>query len=302
MRSIMPFSCFTTDSRLSETTSDSTPRSVTRISSIAKPASTSASVRSTRRKPAPTKSSALDSRSAAGFRLRGWIQYSRGRIQDAVRNLKAAKEIDPNDADALLLLCNCYLISGKVSATRPLIGPLLTLDPLTPLTRCLPGFADASEGNLQAAVEPYRQMFDMDPGNPMARLFYLWILALNRRQDAVATVLEGFSHTERETVPARVAQFLTHALFGQRDDALATVTPDIEAVANASDVFARFLAEGYAAAGVPAARASLARDRGRSWLYQLSLPGSIRSLLRDAANRSTIRATVGRRTSTLAEF
>ena len=79
-----------------------------------------------------------------------------------------------------------------------------TLDPLTPLTRCLPGFASVSEGNLQA-VEPYREMFDMDPGNPMARLFYLWILALNRRQDAVATVLEGFSHTERETVPARVA-------------------------------------------------------------------------------------------------
>jgi TolB-like protein len=200
---------------------------------------------------------ALDSRSAAGFRLRGWIQYSRGRIQDAVRNLKAAKEIDPNDADTLLLLCNCYLISGKVSAMRPLIGRLLMLDPLTPLTRCLPGFADVSEGNLQA-VEPYREMFDMDPGNPMARLFYLWILALNRRQDAVATVLEGFPHTERETVPARVAQFLTHALFGQRYDALATVTPDIEAVATASDVFARFLAEGYASAGVP--------ERALHWL------------------------------------
>jgi TolB-like protein len=200
----------------------------------------------------------LESRSASGFRLRGWIQYSRGRIQDAVRNLKAALEIDPNDADALLLLCNCYLISGKVSATRPLIGHVLTLDPLTPLTRCLPGFADASEGNLQAAVEPYRQMFDMDRDNPMARLFYLWILALTGRADAVATVLEGFSHAERHTVPARIAQFLVHALFHRRRDALPAVTPDIEAVAMASDVFARFLAEGYAVAGAP--------ERALHWL------------------------------------
>lgn len=199
----------------------------------------------------------LDPGSAAGFRLRGWIEYSRGLIQDAVRSLKAAIEIDPNDVDALLLLCNCYLISGKVSAARPLIGPLLTLDPLTPLTRCLPGFADVSEGNLDA-VEPYRQMFDMDPGNPMARLFYLWILALNGRQDAVAMVLEGFSPAERETVPARVAQFLAHALFGRQHDALATVTPEIEAVATASDVFARFLAEGYAVARVP--------ERAMHWL------------------------------------
>jgi Tfp pilus assembly protein PilF len=64
----------------------------------------------------------LEPGSASGFRLRGWIEYSRGFIQDAVRNLKAALAIDPNDVDALLLLCNCYLISGKVSATRPLIG------------------------------------------------------------------------------------------------------------------------------------------------------------------------------------
>ena len=74
----------------------------------------------------------MEPRSASGFRLRGWIQYSRGLVQDAVRNLKAALDIDPNDADTLLLLCNCYLISGKVSATRPLIGHLLMLDPLTP--------------------------------------------------------------------------------------------------------------------------------------------------------------------------
>jgi TolB-like protein len=195
--------------------------------------------------------SALEPRSASGFRLRGWIQYSRGLIQDAVRNLNAALEIDPNDADTLLLLCNCYLISGKVSATRPLIGRLQILDPLTPLTRCLPGFADASEGNLRSAIEPYRQMFEMDPGNPMARLFYLWVLALNGRQDAVATVLEGFSLGERDTVPARLAQFLAHALFHRQRDALAAVTPDIEAVATASDVFARFLAEGYAVAGAP---------------------------------------------------
>ena len=43
------------------------------------------------------------------------------------------------------------------------------------------------------------------------------------------------------------------------------MTPDIEAVANASDVFARFLAEGYAVAGVPARALhwlAIAVDRG----------------------------------------
>ena len=117
-----------------------------------------------------------------------------------MRNLKKALEIDPNDVDTLLLLCNCYLISGKVPAARPLIARLLTLDPLTPLTRCVPGFADVSEGNLHSAVEPYRQMLEMDPGNPMARLFYLgsW---LSMAQHEAATVLEGFSQRSARPFP-----------------------------------------------------------------------------------------------------
>jgi hypothetical protein len=36
----------------------------------------------------------------------------------------------------------------------------------------VPGFAEIMESNLGAAIEPYRQMFEMDQSNPMARLFY----------------------------------------------------------------------------------------------------------------------------------
>jgi TolB-like protein len=193
----------------------------------------------------------LDPGSAAGLQLRGWIRYSSGRIQDAVRDLKAAQAIDPNDRDTLSLLSNCYLISGQASAARPLIDRVLAVDPLTPLTRCLPGWADVLEGRFTTAVEPYRQMFEMDPGNPMARLFYAWVLALNRQADAVRAIVEDFPLQVRDTVPARLALFLGHALAGNRQAALAMVTPDIEAVANATDVFPRFLAHGYALAGVP---------------------------------------------------
>ncbi|MGH9458117.1 MAG: tetratricopeptide repeat protein [Thermoanaerobaculia bacterium] len=120
----------------------------------------------------------LDNRSAAGFQLRGWMRYANGDVQEGVRDLKAALELEPHDPDTLVLLANCYLISGRVDAARPLIDRLVTLDPLTPLTRCMTGWADLLEGNLAAAVQPYREMFEMDRGNPMALLFYVWVLAL----------------------------------------------------------------------------------------------------------------------------
>jgi len=201
---------------------------------------------------------ALEPESASGLQLRGWIHYSRGRIQEAVRDLKAALEIDANSADTLSLLVNCYLISGKVSIARPLIGHLLAVDPLTPVSRCVPGWADALDGNLAAAVEPYRQMFEMDPGNPMARLFYVWVLALNRRTDAIGAIVEGFPPEERDALPARLAFFLAHALAGNSRDACASLTPEIEATATATDMFPRFLAQGYALSGLP--------ERALHWL------------------------------------
>jgi TolB-like protein len=204
------------------------------------------------------KAFALEPASASGLQLRGWIHYSRGRIQEAVRDLKAALEIDSNNADTLLLLINCYLISGKVSVARPLIDRLLAVDPLTPVSRCAPGFADLADGNFAAAVEPYRQMVEMDPGNPMARLFYVGLLALNRRTEAVGAILETFPPEVRDTVPARLAFFVGHALAGNLREAQATLTPEIEAIATGTDVFPRFLAMGYALVGVP--------DRAMHWL------------------------------------
>ena len=200
-----------------------------------------------------------------GLQLRGWIQYSRGRIQEAVRDLKAALDIDANNADTLLLLSNCYLISGRVSVARPLIVRLLEVDPLTPVSRCMPAWADVLDGNVAAAVEPYRQMFEMDPANPMARLFYVWVLILNRRTDAVGPILETFPPEVRDTIPARIAFFLAHALAGDRREAQAALTPEIDAVATASDVFPRLLAQGFALAGMPARAMhwlEIAVDRG----------------------------------------
>lgn len=179
--------------------------------------------------------------------------------------MKAAREIDPNNPDTLALLSNCYLISGKVSFARPLINQLLAIDPLTPLTRCMPGFADLMEGNLPAAIAPYRQMVEMDPGNPMTRLFYAGILALNGCSSEVTAIAETVPPQVKDTIPARLTSFLAHALAGNRTAALAVLTPEIETIANATDVLPRFLAHGYAAAGMPDGAIhwlSIAVDRG----------------------------------------
>ena len=161
-----------------------------------------------------------------------------------MRDLKAALDLEPNNADTLLLLTNCCLISGRVAVARPLIARLLEIDPLTPVTRCMPAFADMLEGKFSEAIEPYRQMFEMDASNPMARLFYIWVLILNRRD--VGSLLDTFPKEVRDTAPARIAFFVARAYAGQKEEALAVLTPEIETMADATDLFPRFLAQGFA--------------------------------------------------------
>ena len=194
----------------------------------------------------------LDPSSATGFQLRGWIQYSRGRIQSAVRDLKQSLAQEPHSADTLLLLCNCYLISGRVKEARPLLGHLLRVDPLTPITRCMPAFADLMEGKFSLAIRPYQQMLEMDPANPVARLFFIWVLILNRRIDQAKAIFAKFPLTTLDTIPARIASFLIRAAAGDHLEAQLALTPQIESVAKATDMFPRFLAQGFAWAGMRA--------------------------------------------------
>ena len=201
---------------------------------------------------------ALDPASAAGRQLRGWIHYARGRIQEAVVELKGALASDPGNADTLLLLCNCYLISGQPAAARPLIDRLVVIDPLTPVTRCMPAWADALEGKWAAAVAPYATMFAMDRANPMARLFYAWVLAGNGRAAEVNDLAATLPVELRDSVPGRLCRVLAAALAGDTAATVDAVDPAVEASAHTSDVFARILAQSYALAGL--------RERAIQWL------------------------------------
>ncbi len=189
---------------------------------------------------------ALDEHSASGRQLRGWLSYSRGDIQGAVRDLRVAHNLEPSNCDTLLLLANCLLISGRGALAQPLLIRVLAIDPLTPITRCMPGYAAILGGNAEAAIDPYRQMFEMDPSNPLARLFFAWALTLNRRDREVVHLMRGLPPDQRGTIPARLLSFMGMMAAGSQQEALSELTPGIDAFASGTDVFPRLLAEVFA--------------------------------------------------------
>lgn len=200
---------------------------------------------------------------AAGHQLAGWIHYNRAEIADAVGSLRAAHAQEPWDPDTLTLLANCLLISGRVAAARPHIEALCRLDPLTPLTRCMPGWADALDGHFAAAVGPYREMFAGDPQNPVGRVFLVYILAAAGETDAARELADVDPSPVSDTPPGQLLGLFAAALAGASPPPLPAGLS--EGFAKASDLFPRFIGQAYAMAGdVPQAVhwIGVAVDRG----------------------------------------
>lgn len=192
---------------------------------------------------------AVDPEAPTGLQLAGWIHYARGELQEAVRCLNLAMRREPSDPDTLGLLANCYLISGRVVLARPIIERLLAVDPLTPLTRCLPGWADALEGDFARAIEAYRDMYETDPGNPLARLFLIWVLASAGEHDEARALANGLADSSERSLPQQVAALFAAGLAGDSLTERAGLSPEAEALARSGDMFPRLLAQAYALAG-----------------------------------------------------
>lgn len=194
---------------------------------------------------------ALNPRSAKAHWLTTWAAFHRGDLRTAIRAGEHAHALEPDNSDVLLLLGYVYLHAERNGDGRALLERALLLDPLTPLTQGVQGLAPILEGRPADAVEPYRLASEMEPESPFFPTFHGWALAYARRIDEATATLHGVADRFPESVFASYARSLAHALDGRRAEALQAITPDFEAAAGGSEMFARELAHCHALAGSP---------------------------------------------------
>lgn len=206
---------------------------------------------------------AVDPDAASVFELRGWLHYSSGEIQEAVDNLKAALARQGANPDILGLLCNCYLISGQMPVANSLIPQALAIDPLSPVFQVLPIWADVLEGRHGNAIESYRKLLAQEPQSPVARMFLVWILAINDQPDEIPAVVQGFADRDTGSIAAQVARCFAAAFAGTQPQP--EFTARSQALARSNDMYPRMFAQAFAVADEPEAAMewlSLAVERG----------------------------------------
>jgi len=194
-----------------------------------------------------TRARKAEAQSPGALVLGAWLHYARGDLGPAIEQVRQALEVDHDQPDALGLLAYCLLLTGQTEAARPVVEHLLAVDPLTPLTVCLPGMVHAMEGRFDEAVGPYQDMLAKDPGNPVARLFCTWSLFGAGDNDEALAIAAGFEAATEDSAPAHVARLLTAAHLGTLDGS--GLTPHVRESAAAIEMFARTAAEAFALGG-----------------------------------------------------
>ncbi len=195
------------------------------------------------------KALALSPGSPRALWLLGYVQFQRGQMLDAVRNLSLSLAGAPDNPDALLLLGYVYALLGQNAAASGLFDRLLRVDPLTPINQCMPGLIALWEGRYADAVGPYRRFYEMDPDSPFAHATFAWVLAANHDAEGCARISAGLQRQFPDTVFAAWVESLSKGLIGSRVDALAAITPALRAAGRSTEMFSRMLTECYAVAG-----------------------------------------------------
>ncbi len=181
-----------------------------------------------------------------GYFLNGVVNVHHGNMQQAVRDLKRALAIDPNNADILLQLSRIYSSCGKTAAAAPLVARLLEIDPLNTITYSLPGYLDVLEGRFDRAPESYLKMYHMDSQNPVSIWFYAWALIFAGRKKEAFELIDELEERASGTVYASLGLFIKYALQRKKSEARQVVCPALENAAKGVEYLSRDMAHGYA--------------------------------------------------------
>jgi len=192
-----------------------------------------------------------DPQNYVGICLRGLVAAKRGDMVSAIRDLQAARERKPGDAMVLSELVRHHTSAGQEhsESARTVLEESLRLDPLHPLNWAQAAWRHFSAGRRDEAVEAARRVLQLtDRGNP-ARVYAAYYLALaDLREDAIS-VFEAEGSALSGTPYGSVSLFLSRALQGDAEGAVAQVTLQLEQAARWTEYLALFLADGYALIG-----------------------------------------------------
>src|SRR5262249_47749632 len=118
----------------------------------------------------------LSPSSAAGYFLTGLVEYARGRQIPAIRNIKRAAALEPNNPFPIMELWRMHAVAGRMAEARSFLDRVHTLDPLSRISHANTSTTGLLVGDTERALEIAKQSFQAIPDFAFTRLAYAYAL------------------------------------------------------------------------------------------------------------------------------
>lgn len=160
---------------------------------------------------------AMDPDAAETHFARGLLALLGGDRVEAVRALRRSIERDPGNTDAMLWLSNILVEGGRNDEAMAVVTRLAEIDPLTPLSHQMVGYANGVRGRRAAELAAMAKAAEIAAGQPMMTWAYAQALAMAGLHDEALSVVGGMSAAALATPQGTAARLLAHMLRGERE-------------------------------------------------------------------------------------
>jgi TolB-like protein/lipoprotein NlpI len=197
------------------------------------------------------KALAINPHSAPAHELLGWIAQQSADPQGVLRHFGRALQLDPNSSAAHLMGGFGRAKAGvDLETARGLLERLAELDPLTPMNKGGLGWLHWFEGRFDLALEGWREwQQETERVRSPYRLFFAFLHAADGHLQEAVRLVELVERDSPEHTLTALGTFLKRAWFGEKEQALAAVTEDLEKGAWWDDGWSLYMADAYAMIG-----------------------------------------------------
>jgi len=188
----------------------------------------------------------LNPDSSVGLQVLGLVQYHRGQRAEAVRTLKRAIAIEPNNVFVLGELCRMYFIAGKSEAARSIDAQGFALDPLTPIMQFEGFIVEFFAGEPGRKLQFMLQFLKTYPDFVMPRVACALALIHQGHMQEARSLVEAAPEEKTPSISGLQCAFIRHALAGRRDEALRAVSEPFKAAARRVEYWSWVMSNCYA--------------------------------------------------------
>lgn len=191
----------------------------------------------------------IEPNSPHGRRVAGLVRVHRGDMQGALRELKLALDLAPNDPDCLLWGGIVAGLSGKMALADEWAGRLVDIDPVTPFFQLMPGTMAWLNGDYERAWAQWSERPAAVMENPLMRLVYGHLAVMTGRSPQGDRILDELVRALPDNPFGQLAAVYQSAFKGDRERVLAGLTPELIATLEGDAQYCWFVGQCHALVG-----------------------------------------------------